>query len=111
MATTPVAPQAPAINFPKVDANSVKGFASAWDYNGIKIILDNATVKFAEDFANQCLKSYVVDLMNKAVKVRQQKIDALKTSGAIPADAPVAPQPVFSESTPAPAKSSIILTD
>jgi hypothetical protein len=107
MATTPVAPQ---IQFPQIDDNSVKAFAQAWDMNGIKIILDQTTIKFAKDLTNQALKSYVIDLANKASRIRQQKLEALKTSGVIPADTALPPAPEFSAAAPA-KKSSIILTD
>jgi hypothetical protein len=107
MATTPVAPQ---IKFPQIDDNSVKAFAQAWDMNGIKIILDSTTIKFAKDLTNQALKSYVIELANKAARIRQQKLEALKASGAIPAETALPPAPEFSAATPA-KKSGIILTD
>jgi hypothetical protein len=94
------------VNYPKVNPEDVKGFARAWDSNGIKVILDATTLKFAVDFANVTLASYVDDLVMKAYKVKQAKLAAQQ---AAPADA-AAP------ATPAPApepekKSSIILTD
>jgi hypothetical protein len=107
MATTPVAPQ---IQFPQIDDNSVKAFAQAWDFNGVKIILDNTTVKFAKDLTNQALKSYVIDLANKAAQIRQKKLEVLKAEGKIAADVPLPPAPEFSAAAPKP-KPSIILTD
>jgi hypothetical protein len=107
MATTPVAPQ---IQFPQIDDNSVKAFAQAWDMNGIKIILDPTTIKFAKDLTNQALKSYVIDLANKAARIRQKKLEALQAAGQLPADAAIPPAPEFT-SAPAKPKSSIILTD
>jgi hypothetical protein len=107
METTPVAPQ---INFPQIDDNSVKGFAAAWDFNGIKIILDRATIEFAKALTNQALKSYVIDLANKAARIRQKKLEALQASGKISAETVLPPTPEFSAAPPKP-KSSIILTD
>ena len=107
MATTPVAPQ---IQFPQIDDNSVKAFAQAWDMNGIKIILDPTTIKFAKDLTNQALKSYVIDLANKAARIRQKKLEALKADGTIDANTQLPPAPEFSAAAPKP-KSSIILTD
>ena len=105
MATTPAQ-----INFPQIDDNSVQAFAQAWDLGGIKIILDRTTIQFAKDLTNQALKSYVVDLANKAARIRQKKLEALKASGQIPAETALPPAPEFTEAPPKP-KSSIILTD
>ena len=106
--TAPVtpAPRPPVINFPKVDANSVKGFARAWDFNGIKMILDNTSIKFAEDFANQCLKSYVLDLINKAQAMKQKALTSAKDAS------PVIPPQANSVAEQVKPKSSLIhLTD
>jgi hypothetical protein len=100
---------APQINFPTIDDNSVRGFAAAWDMNGIKIILDAATIKFAKDLTNQALKSYVVDLANKAARIRQKKLEALKASGDIPAGTALPPVPEFTEAPPK-AKPLVTLT-
>jgi hypothetical protein len=78
--------------------------------NGIKIILDPTTIKFAKDLTNQALKSYVIDLANKAAQIRQKKLEALKAEGKIAAETPLPPAPEFT-AQPAPRKSSIILTD
>jgi hypothetical protein len=64
------APVPPRISFPTVTDDTVRGFARAWDCGGLKMILDNTSIKFAKDFANQALKSYVIDLMNKAAKIK-----------------------------------------
>jgi len=87
------------INYPKVVPEDVNGFALAWEIGGIKMILDATSRRFAVDFANTVLRSYVDDLVAKA-----QAGKKLKESASKPAD-PVAPV----QATPAPA--SIILTD
>jgi len=77
---------------PQIDAASVRGFAQAWDYNGIKIILDPTTIQFATDFANQCLKSFVFELSQRNAVLKAQR------------EATGQPQPEKP-------KSSLILTD
>jgi hypothetical protein len=91
------------ITYPSVNPNDVKGFAQAWDCNGIKMILDNTSLRFAVDFANIVLRSYIDDLRAKAALTLKAKQAA--TSAAPTAELP-APVPA-----PEPAKSSIILTD
>lgn len=89
----------PKVAFPMVTDDSVRGFAQVWDYKGIKMILDNTSIQFAKDFANQALKSYHVDLINKAIQIKKAKEAAApQANPAVPAQA-------------VPAKSSIILTD
>lgn len=99
--STPTAP--PKINFPAVTKDTVINFGHAWDLNGIKMILDSTSIQFAMDFANVCLRSYVLDLINKA---NAQKQTQKPNEGA-------APKPNVPTPPPAPAKpkSSIILTD
>jgi hypothetical protein len=81
-------------NYPTVVPEDVNGFARAWDFRGLKMILDTTSRQFAVDFANTVLRSYVQDLTAKAKAQLKQ------------AEEPVpAPEPA-----PAP-KSSIILTD
>jgi hypothetical protein len=96
------------IKYPTVNPADVKGFAQAWDCSGIKMVLDNVSMRFAVDFANVVLKSYVDDLVVSASKVRAAKIAAQQTQPtATPTDAvaqTVAPQS-------APQKSMITLTD
>jgi len=91
------------ISFPTITDESVVGFAKAWDYNGIKMILDRTSIQFAKDLANQTLKSYVIDLMNKALMLKNAKEAAAKQAN------PAAS--VQADPAPAPQKSSIILTD
>ena len=91
------------INYPQVNPNDVKGFATAWDCNGIKMILDNTSLRFAVDFANVVLRSYVDDLRAKAALALKAKQAATSTAPAeeLPATVPA----------PEPAKSTIVLTD
>jgi hypothetical protein len=78
-----------AINYPKVVPNDVNGFATAWDYRGLKMILDQTSRQFAVDFANTVLASYVDDLVAKAKagqKLKQETAPAapVKSSLIIP---------------------------
>lgn len=95
------------INYPTVNPNDVRGFAQAWDCNGIKMLLDGTSLKFAVDFANTVLRSYVDDLVAQAqaYKVKQAKLAAMKPA------AEGATVPAEVATTPTVAKSSIILTD
>lgn len=92
-----------AINYPTVREADIDGFARVWDCRGLKLIMDSTSKRFAIDFANVVLRSYIDDLRAKAaaaLKAKQQTAPA--TAEAVPA-AP-APEPEKS-------KSSIILTD
>lgn len=86
------------INYPKVVPTDVQGFARAWDFRGLKMILDRTSLQFAVDFANTVLRSYVDDLVAKAKAGQKlkQSVEA-EAAPAVPA--------------PAPVKSTIILTD
>ena len=93
------------LNFTVTEAQT-RGFASAWDSGGIKVILDNTTIRFATDYANIVLKSFVADMAAQVKKVAEA-IAAQKTAppAKMQGDITVAPP------APTPQKSSIILTD
>ncbi len=86
------------INYPKVVPEDVNGFALAWEIGGIKMILDTTSRRFAVDFANTVLRSYVDDLVLKA-KAAQKKQEPTAPPAKMQGDITVAP------------KSSILLTD
>jgi hypothetical protein len=93
----------PRLNFTVSEAQT-KAFAAAWDSGGIKMILDNTTVRFATDWANIVLKSFVADMAAQVQKVAEAKMAAQKAPEArMQGDITVAPS--------APQKSSIVLTD
>ena|ERR1039458_9100398 len=99
----------PKLNFTVTEAQT-KAFSLAWDSGGIKVILDNTSVRFATDWANIVLKSFVADMAAQVAKVAEAKLAAQKTvpgMDSVPTDA-VATQTV--SAPPAP-KSRIILTD
>ena len=85
------------MGYPAVEKKQTQAFAKAWDKGGIKIILDDAAIQFATDYANIVLKSFVDDLAAKARA--KQKAVPTQVNSAVPTQANPAP------------KSSIILTD
>jgi 4-hydroxyphenylpyruvate dioxygenase-like putative hemolysin len=91
----------PKLTFTVTEAQT-KAFAQVWDSGGIKIIMDATSIKFATDWANVVLKSFVADMAAQVKKVAEAKIAA---QGALNA---VATQTVPQPTGP---KSSIILTD
>lgn len=100
-----------ASNFPEVVAADVEGFARAWDCGGIKMILDATSKKFAVDFANTVLRSYVIELRAKAALALKAKQAAAagQVNPAVPAQVDAVATTPVQPSTPQ--KSSIILTD
>lgn len=90
------------VNYPTVKESDIDGFARVWDCKGLKLIMDATSKRFAIDFANVVLRSYIDDLRAKAALALKAKQAATS-----PAPAEELPAPV---PTPAP-KSSIILTD
>jgi hypothetical protein len=96
----------PKLNFTVTEAQT-KAFSLAWDSGGIKVILDNTSVRFATDWANIVLKSFVADMAAQVAKVAEAKLAAQKTQQPVGTDA-VATQQVAPS---APQKSSIVLTD
>jgi hypothetical protein len=91
------------INYPTVKESDIDGFARMWDCRGLKLIMDATSKRFAIDFANIVLRSYIDDLRAKAALALKAK------QAATPAPAEELPAPV--PPAPEPAKSSIILTD
>ena len=93
------------LNF-TVTETQTKGFAGAWDSGGIKVILDNTTIRFATDWANIVLKSFVADMASQVAKVAEAKLAAQKAQ--TPATDAVATQTV---PVPLSEKGRIVLTD
>jgi hypothetical protein len=96
----------PKLNF-TVNETQTKAFSMAWDSGGIKVIMDATSIRFATDWANIVLKSFVADMAAQVAKVAEAKLAAQKAAPAGPTDA-VATHPV---PAPAPQKGTIILTD
>ena len=47
------------MQLPQVDRKSVEGFARVWTYKGVALVLNDAHVQFAMDFANVMLRNFV----------------------------------------------------
>lgn len=86
------------MGYPQVQKDQVRGFAKAWNHNGIKLILDDSTLQFAVDFANVVLRSFVDDMKKSAAKAQpSQPANAVAGSTVLP-------------TVPAPKPSGIIIT-
>lgn len=98
----------PKLNFTVSEAQT-KAFANAWDSGGIKVIMDATSVRFATDWANIVLKSFVADMAAQVAKVAEAKLAAQKSQGG---SATTAPLTTAKDAAPVvPPKSSIFLTD
>jgi hypothetical protein len=91
------------INYPTVKESDIDGFSRVWDCRGMKLIMDSTSKRFAIDFANVVLRSYIDDLQVRAAA-------ALKAKQAATTPAPAEELPV-SVPSPEPIKSTIVLTD
>ena len=96
---------------PKVTEEQTKAFSNAWDSGGIKVIMDATAIRFATDWANIALKSFVAEIQKSmAAKIAEKTAPPAKMQGDItvtPTDA------VSSKPLPpaAPQKGCIVLTD
>ena len=96
---------------PKVTLEQTKAFANCWDSGGIKVIMDATSIRFATDWANIVLKSFVAEIQKSmAKKIAEKTAPPAKMQG----DITVAPtDAVSSKPLPpaAPQKGCIVLTD
>lgn len=86
---------------PKVTEAQTKAFANCWDSGGIKVIMDATSIRFATDWANIALQSFVAQIAQDMAK----KVAAKKAEQAAPTNA------VSTQTVPVAAPSRIILTD
>ena len=88
---------------PKVTEEQTRAFSNAWDSGGIKVIMDETSIRFATDWANIALKSFVAEIAQDMAK----RVAAAKATQPAPTDA------VSSKPLPpaAPQKGCIVLTD
>ena len=87
---------------PKVTKEQTKAFSNAWDSGGIKVIMDETSIRFATDWANIALKSFVAEIAQDMAK----RVAAKKA-----ADAPVDAVATTAVAPTAPTPGRIILTD
>lgn len=100
----------PKLNFTVSEAQT-KAFSAAWDSGGIKVIMDSTSIRFATDWANIVLKSFVADMAAQVAKVAEAKLAAQKAAN--PAD-PQVPQTNAVAAVPVPPSTMpgrIMLTD
>lgn len=50
------------------------GFAKAWNYKGVAIVLDDYSKQFAVDFANMILASYIEEQQRLAAEKAKPKV-------------------------------------
>ena len=84
------------MNYPQVPKAAVDGFAKVWNKGGISIILDETAKKFALDFANIALRSFI----DQQISIANAKMKALQADAVAPVT-----------TIPTPNSSGIILTD
>lgn len=102
--------QTPALKFSVTDAQT-KAFANAWDSGGIKLIMDNTSIRFATAWANIVLKSALEDPTVR-MQIFGEVVASIKAAKAkVGATAPAAEPNLVAPSAPVPQKSSIILTN
>ena len=68
---------------PQVQVSEATNFAKQWTFKGLAIPLDEASVQFATDFANVCLKSFVEFCAQQAQAAFQKAQEAAKPKVAI----------------------------
>jgi len=54
-----------------VDRKSVEGFARVWNHNGVTLILNDAHIDFARDFANVTLRNFVSQVAQQQMAAAQ----------------------------------------
>lgn len=101
----------PKLNF-TVTTEQTAAFAKAWDSGGIKVLMDSTSIKFATDWANIVLKSFVADMASQVAKVAEAKLAAQKA--AVPGMDSAPTNAVATQTVSAPTiapQSAIVLTD
>ena len=59
------------MQIPQVDRKSVEGFARVWNHNGVTLILNDAHIDFARDFANVTLRNFVSQVAQQQMAAAQ----------------------------------------
>ena len=98
------------MGFPTVSLQVVDGFLKVYNQGGLVLLFDSVSRKAMKDFADTCLRSYVTDLQEQAMKLMAAKKAMIEkhTAGQLVSTDAVSTIPVPSA---APQKSLIILTD
>ena len=53
--------------------DDAKNFGKVWTHNGVAIFMDETHYKFAADFANIAIKSFVEDAQRQAAEAAKKK--------------------------------------
>ena len=59
------------MQIPKVDRKQVAEFSKIWTYKGVALLLNDAHVQFAADFANVMLKSFIQQIASQQAAAAQ----------------------------------------
>ena len=59
------------MQIPKVDRKQVAEFSKIWTYTGVALLLNDAHVQFAADFANVMLKSFIQQIASQQAAAAQ----------------------------------------
>jgi hypothetical protein len=60
-------------NYPTVPRSAVDGFLKVYNRGGLHLLFDEQSRVAMKDFADTCLKSYVTDLQEQAMKLMAAK--------------------------------------
>jgi hypothetical protein len=63
---------------PQVRIAEAKRFSKAWSHNGVALVIDEPLCRFAADFANVVLKSFVQSFMQQQAEAAKPKIQVVK---------------------------------
>ena len=92
---------------PKVTEAQTRAFSNAWDSGGIKVIMDATSIRFATDWANIALQSFVAQIAQDMAK----KVAAKKAEQAAQGTTPTNVVSTQTVPTAAPTAGRITLTD
>ncbi len=59
---------------PQVSVEETKRFSQVWNHNGVSVVLDDVTMKFATDFTNVCLRSAFMQLLQQMTQAAEAKL-------------------------------------
>ena len=66
------------MQIPTVTKEEAKKFSSVWNCNGVAIIIDDVHCKFAADFANVILRSFIEQYMRQQIEASKPKVQIVE---------------------------------
>lgn len=66
------------MQIPVISKEEAKKFSGVWNCNGVAIIIDDVHCKFAADFANVILRSFVEQFMQQQAEAAKPKIQLVE---------------------------------